>query len=149
MEASESDWPKKAYRAVLDRWKQMPRGGWSKTLSFYCERFNTKIKDTLFKKKAKETLIYEAGNLTRVREFNEGECAKRIKTIYEIFKVASLKETAIRGKINKTFIEEWARLSKIEVTKAEPTRTTSSLKKDTKVIEYLNDSVGSFYYITN
>jgi hypothetical protein len=106
VEASKRDWPRKAYRVILNRWKQMPRGGWTKTFSFYCEKFNTKITDTLFKKKAKETLLDESGRPTRVREFNEEEYAKRTKILGDILEAESLKETATRGKISKIFNEE-------------------------------------------
>ncbi|KAK6090309.1 hypothetical protein P3W45_000666 [Vairimorpha bombi] len=125
VEASKRDWPRKAYRVILNRWKQMPRGGWTKTFSFYCEKFNTKITDTLFKKKAKETLLDESGRPTRVREFNEEEYAKRTKILEDILEAESLKETATRGKISKIFNEE----------------KISSLKIDLKAMEYLNDSL--------
>ncbi|KAK6089183.1 hypothetical protein P3W45_001830, partial [Vairimorpha bombi] len=114
VEASKRDWPRKAYRVR----------GWTKTFSFYCEKFNTKITDTLFKKKAKETLLDESGRPTRVREFNEEEYAKRTKILEDILEAESLKETATRGKISKIFNEE----------------KISSLKIDLKAMESLNDS---------
>lgn len=142
--STERNWPRDAYRAILTRWKQMPRGGWEKTISIYCDKFDTKISDVIFKKRAKTALTNEAGSLIRVRHFNEEACAKRIKSLDEVCAIASLKESAEQAKIDKEFIEMFEVIKKQDLTKIEPTSKISSLKVNTKVIEMLNESIGTF-----
>ncbi|KAF9762039.1 hypothetical protein NGRA_2261 [Nosema granulosis] len=92
VQASQRDWPQKVYSAILSRWTQMPKGGWPRATSFYCEKFHTEPFETMFKKHAKAALKTETGNFTGVREFKREEGNKRIKKLNDIFKIASLKD---------------------------------------------------------
>ncbi|KAF9761308.1 hypothetical protein NGRA_2732 [Nosema granulosis] len=98
----------------------MPKGGWTKTVSFFCDKFQTKISETIHKKDANPVLRTLNGSPAGVREFNREDGIKRLKTLDDIFKIASLKDTALRGRVNDQFINTWKFLSKSKITEVDP-----------------------------
>ncbi|MGL4850428.1 MAG: hypothetical protein ACRC28_16170 [Clostridium sp.] len=90
----------------------MPSGGWLRATSFYCDKFRTKLSETLFKKRVRAILVTPAGSPIGVRGFTKEDGIKRLKMLDDIFKVASLKDTALRGRVAEEFLQTWRRISK-------------------------------------
>ncbi|KAF9752796.1 hypothetical protein NGRA_3396, partial [Nosema granulosis] len=138
VQSSQRNWPQQALSAILSRWKQMPRGGWPKVTRYYCDKFQTEISETLFKKTAKEILRNQAGNPTEVRNFNLKDGRKRLKVLDDTFKTCSLKDIAFKGRVKDNFTNVWKELATKKIEDVHPTRKISSLKTDLKLINTLN-----------
>jgi hypothetical protein len=98
----------------------------------------------LFKKRAKEILKTEAGKSTGVRNFCQEDGRKRMKLLDEIFKINSLKDQALKGRVYDQFRSTLKELDKKQITEVEPTRKISSLKVDTKILNMLDEVVRDF-----
>ena len=97
-------WPKEALRRVLVWFRRMPRTGWPRAHTVYCDKFNVHMSLPEFKKKAKNALTTQTGRKHYIREFKR-EAVKRVKTLDIILEENTSFEAKIYNEVRKTFLE--------------------------------------------
>ena len=94
VQASQGEWPREAFRNVLQGKGRMPRRGWQRAHEIFCGKFFTNTSLDEFKKKAQSTLTTTTGRKCSIREFKR-EASKRLKTIETLFEEKTLNEAKI------------------------------------------------------
>lgn len=72
LEVPESRWPGEALKAVLGRFSSMPREGWHKCHSMFCDKFSSSVSLNEFTKRANSVITSNSGRKCPNRKFVEG-----------------------------------------------------------------------------
>src|ERR1700733_7095162 len=61
IQADAKKWPQEAFKAVLQRFNRMPRGGWNLAHETFRQKFQASMSLLDFKKKAREAIVSKNG----------------------------------------------------------------------------------------
>ena len=139
------EWPSEALRKVLGRFGRMPRSGWTRAHSVYCDKFNVSMSLLQFKKKASNALTSQSGKRCSAREF-KNEAVKRVKTLDIILEENTLFEAKVYNEARKTYLECIQEVASLEVDEVERTRKVSSEKINHLVLEAVAKAVSEYLH---
>jgi len=107
VKASQGEWPKEAFRNVLQGKGRMPRLGWLRAHEIFCGKFSVSISIEEFKKKAQSALMTTSERKCSIREF-KNEAIKRLKTIETFFEEKTLHEAKTYNQVREVYASKIA-----------------------------------------
>ena len=102
IQAPQGKWPGEALKAVLGRFKRVPRGGWLKCHSIFCETFSCGIDPDEFRRQANFVIVSSSGYTCSRRKFAE-ESTKRVKTVDTYIEENTLHEAKVYLKVKQKY----------------------------------------------
>ena len=147
IEACKDRWPTEMFKAVLLKFKRMPRCGWSQAHQKFCMVFQANISLLDFKTKAMSAIVSATGKRCTVRKF-ERDPAKRLKTIDSIFEEKTLLEVKYYLQVKDKFLCTINDLNIKNIEDFSRTRKISSDKLNTSLLCTINNVIRE-YIITN
>lgn len=133
VESSQEDWPREALRAILIRFKRMPRYGWTLSHVTFCDKFSVQVSLLTNKKQAQSVLKNKKGNHCTNRQFKE-ESAKRHKLTDLVVEEQTLKENKYNNRVKTLLLECYEETKKTDIVQVQ--RTPKCQTKKSMVLHF-------------